>query len=535
MSLFSGSRLLPAVYLMIGATAWSAGPWFNVLDYGARNDGSASATEAIRSAVQAAKAAGGGTVYIPAGKYVSGPIELVSNLVLHIEAGATLQFPATRLPFTRGRWQGVECILPVPLVGGRGLENVTITGRGMLTTSQPEWIKVMRRPSSGPAWLGLLKLLELKKPVPEEEYQKAALEHLPMFVSLMDSHNILIEGIRIVGSAMWPIQILYSDKAVIRGVMVETYPGASTGGIYIDSSRNVRISDCYIDTGDDGIVLKSGKDADGLRVNRPTENVTITNCTVYRAHGAVVVGSETSGGVRNVVASNIICQGTQMGVRMKSRRGRGGVVEDLRFDNWTMEDVGQGINMTTYYNMGPENVSTPPEEPVSERTPVFRNIAISNMTINRARVAINLEGLPEMPITGVRISDVIVSGRGGMKARHTMALELHNVQVNADSGPAFLVRDSGELELDTVSTRKPLADAPVIRLDRCPGAIVRTSKALRGTGTFVSVAPGELRSVVLEGNTLGGARKAIEEAPPKESWGTSEPPTERESPRRANR
>ncbi len=535
MNLIRRSRLWPALFVLAGANAWSAGPFFNILDYGARTDGSVRATEAIRSAIQAAKAAGGGTVYIPAGKYVSGPIELVSNLVLHIEAGATLRFPAERLPFTQGRQQGIECITPVPLIGGRNLENVTITGRGVLTTSNDEWLKLMGRPqrssasgpgsANGPAWQHLLEALQVKTPAAEEDYQKAAPELRPSFIRTMDSRNVLIEGIHIVGSPMWPIQLLYTSNAVIRGVTIESYPGVQTGGIYIDSSRDIRISDCYIETGDDGIVLKSGKDADGLRVNRPTENVAITNCTVRRAHGAVVLGSETAGGIRNVVASNITCQGTQMGVRIKSRRGRGGVIEDIRFDQWTMQDVGQGINVTNYYLMEGE-VKTA-EEPVSNRTPVYRNIAISNMTINRARVAINIEGLPEAPISGLWISDVIASGKTGMKASDTVALELHRVQVNADSGPAFLVRDSKELELDAVSSRKPSSDAPVIRLDRCPGAIVRASRAFAGTATFLSVAPGEMKSVVLEGNALGDARKAAEEAKPG-TWYKAEPPTERE-------
>jgi polygalacturonase len=153
---------------------------------------------------------------------------------------------------------------------------------------------------------------------------------------------VLIEGIHIVGSPMWTIHILYSKNVVIRGVTVETYPGGNTDGVDIDSSQDVRISDSYFDTGDDGICLKSGKNADGLRVNRPTENVTITNCTIHRAHGAVVLGSETSGGIRNVVASNIVCQGAEKGVRIKSTRGRGAVIENIRFDHWTMADVPEG-------------------------------------------------------------------------------------------------------------------------------------------------------------------------------------------------
>ena len=164
-----------ACLLLLAAPAWSAGAFFNILDYGAHNDGSAPATEAIRAAVQAAKAAGGGTVFIPAGNYVSGPIELVSNLTLHVDAGATVRFPAARLPFTEGRQQSIEALTPVPLIGGRHLENVAITGRGVLASDNAEWMKLMPRQkaagsdpgsANGPNWERLLELLEIHTPAP---------------------------------------------------------------------------------------------------------------------------------------------------------------------------------------------------------------------------------------------------------------------------------------------------------------------------------------------------------------------------------
>jgi hypothetical protein len=528
MKSFFRNQIVLVLLVLNSLSVWCGSPFFNIVDYGAKNDGSVRATEAINAAINAAKATGGGTVYIPAGKYITGPIELVSNLVLYIEAGAILQFPAERLQFTKGRHQGIECITAVPLIGGHDLENVTITGRGTVTTSNAEWMKIMSRSpgsAAGPNWVHLLESLEKKTPASNEEYEKAAPELRPPFIQTMNSKNVLIEGIHIVGSSMWPIHILYTENVVIRNVIVETYPGVHTGGIYIDSGKDIRISDCYIDTGDDGIVLKSGKNADGLRVNRPTENVSITNCIVHRAHGAVVLGSEIAGGIRNVVASNITCKGTQIGVRIKSRRGRGGVIEDIRFNNWTMENVGQAISITNYYLMEGEKRTT--EEPVSVRTPVFRNIALSNMTINNARVAINIDGLPEMPIDGLRISDVIASAKIGIKASNTIAMELHDIQVNADDGAAFLIRDSKELELDCVSTRKPLAGTPVIRLDNCPGAIVRNSRAFAGTGTFLSTAPGELKNIIIEENILGAARYATEEKA-EEFWHSIEPATEGE-------
>ena len=346
--------------VLLAAPAWSAGAFFNILDYGARNDASAPATDAFRAAIQAAKAAGGGTVFVPAGNYVSGPIELVSNLVLYFDAGAIVEFPAQRLPFTKGRQQSIEALTPVPLIGG--------TASGKCHHLRPRRAEEQKRrldeadaaaegvggdpgSANGPNWERLLELLEVKTPAPKEAYEAAAPELRPSFVRTMDSNNVLIEGVRFTGSPMWTIHLLYSDNVVVRDVIIETYPGVHTDGIAVDSSRNVRISNCYIDTGDDGIVIKAGKDADGLRVNRPTENISITNCTVHRAHGAVTIGSETSGWIRNLVASNITCEGTQMGVRIKSRRGRGGGVEDVRFDNWTMDDVGQAINITNYYLM----------------------------------------------------------------------------------------------------------------------------------------------------------------------------------------
>jgi polygalacturonase len=508
-------------FLLATASAWCAGPSFDIRDFGARNDGSAPATEAFRLAIQAAKSAGGGTVYVPAGKYTTGPIELVSNLTLYFDSGAVVEFPAQRLRFTQGRQQGIECLTPVPLIGGRNLENVTIAGRGVLTSSNADWMKLMPRSkasssdpgsANGPNWEKLLQLLELRQPVPREVYEAAAPELRPSFIRTMDSKNVLIDGLRFIGSPMWTIHLLYTDNAVVQNVIVETYPGVHTDGIAVDSSRNIRISNCYIDTGDDGIVIKSGKDADGMRVNRPTENVSITNCTVHHAHGAVTIGSETAGGVRNLSASNITCDGTQMGVRLKSRRGRGGGIEDVRFDNWTMQNVGTAINVTNFYMMEGEERNTTGAQPVSAITPVFRNIAISNMTVRKARIMIDVEGLPEMPISGLRISDVVGSAKTGVKAFNTDAMELHHVQIDSDSGPAFLIRDSRSLELDGVATRKPLAGTPVIRLDHCPGAIVRQSRAFPGTGTFLSVAPGELKQTVLEGNTLGEAKRATEES-----------------------
>ena len=492
---------------------------FSVVDFGAKDDGSALATEAFRSAIKAAKAAGGGTIYVPPGKYISGPIDLFSNMTLEVDAGATIAFPVAAIPFEKTRYLGVEALAPMALVGGRNVENVTVTGRGTLTTEDYDaWGKAYgpapvipdkSENANGPHWDHLLKALEAGQAVTEADYRAAAPELRPSFVYFANAKNVLVENVRIVGAPGFVVHLLYAENATVRNVTIEAYPGPHANGMVVDSSRFVRIADDYIDTGDDGIAIKAGKDADGLRVNHPSADVTITNCTVHHAHGAVTIGSETSGSIRNVVASNITAVDTENGIRIKSRRGRGGVVEDVRFDNWTMENVGTGIVVTSYYAMGGEGATA--EEPVSARTPEFRNIAISNVTIHNAKAAVDIEGLPEMRIEGLRLTDVVGSGKTGLLATYTDGLELHHVQMSAGSGADFTIENASNLLLEEVSSAKATASAPVVRLTKSPGAILRDSRVLPGTGVFLSTGEGEMKSVVLSNKALGDARKATEE------------------------
>lgn len=485
--------------------AMQAASLCDVTAYGAKNDGRTRSTSAINAAIQACTKAGGGTVYFPAGTYESGAIELASNIVLNIDAGATLHFHTdlSEYPLVPGRFEGTEGITPAPLIGGRNLQNITITGRGTLTTDNAAWVRAMNNPEARAMWTSIQNRLENKENVPEEDYRKAALSLRPSFIRPMDSKNILIEGIHIVGSSMWVIHLLYCENVVVRNVTIETYPSANGDGIDIDSSRDVRVSDSYFDTGDDAIVLKSGKGVDGRRIGRPTEDVTVTNSTFHRAHGAVVIGSETAGGVRNVVASNIVSTGTEIGIRIKSGRSRGGVVENVRFDNWVIDHpLKDGILVTNYY-------VRIPEEPVSERTPIFRNIAISNVTISGAPVVADIQGLPEMPIAGLRISDLAGSGKRGVQAFNTKGLELHDVKADAAEGPAFLIRDSSDLELDRVETAEPNASMPVIRLDRVARASIQASRAWPGTGTFLSTDLSTAQGML---NLPGTAKSAAEES-----------------------
>jgi hypothetical protein len=479
--------------------------FFNVVDYGAKRDASAPSTAAFRSAIQACAKAGGGTVFVPAGHYVSGAIEMVSNMTLFIDAGAVIRFVANRedYPMVSSRFEGVETKAPAAMIGGHNLENIAITGRGTIQADNAEWRKLMSDAGNRQGWMEMLQRIERKETIPDDLRAKGAQSLRADFIRPVESKNVLIEGIHIVGSPMWTIHPLYCENVVIRNVVVETYPGANTDGVDIDSCRHVRISDSYFSTGDDAICIKSGKDVDGRRVNRVTEDVAITNCTIYRGHGAVVLGSETSGGIRNVVASNIVAQGTDRGIRIKSGRGRGGLLENIRFDNWVIEDTrNPAIEVTNYY-------TRVPDEPVSERTPVFRNFAISGVTINRCRTAVSIEGLPEMPVEGLRLTDIVANAREGLRAFNTKGLELRNVRINAENGIPFLIRDSADLDLDGVQTRAPKTGIPVVRIDKSTGVTVRNSIAWPGTDVFLSLAPGLKPGLI--GNEFSGAKAGTRE------------------------
>ena len=466
-----------AALLLCSAVALRAQAVFDVTRFGAVADGKTPATEAFRKAIAAAHAAGGGTVYVPAGHFVSGPIEMVSHLRLEFGAGSVVEFPAQKLPFTPGRQQGIETPTPVPLIGGHDLEDVTITGSGTLMSSNADWMNLHPRElgaknnavsneyatgqkindvgsANGENWERLLNDLEAGKTIPQAEYEAAAGELRPSFVRFMNSKRVVVENVHFAGSPMWTVHLLYTQWAEVRNVVIETYPGVHTDGIVVDSSQFVHLTDDYIDTGDDGIVIKSGKDADGLRVNRATEDVTITGCTVHHAHGAVTIGSETSGSVRNLVASNITAVDTEAGIRIKSRRGRGGEVSGLRFSNWTMRNVGRAIEVTNFYRMEGEKPNLDQAQPVGPGTPRFRDIAICGMTIEGAKELAVIEGLPESPIEELRLTDIIGVGRSGLRASYANHLELSHIELSTDTGAPFRLSHVPDLMTERLTSRR---------------------------------------------------------------------------------
>jgi len=509
--------------LPLGAAA-SAGA-YNVRDYGAAADGQTKDTAAIMRAIAACAAAGGGTVYFPAGHYLTGSIHMESNLTLDLAAGAELLYsgdPADS-PLVESRWESTDAWIHGPLIYANGKENIAIVGRGTLNGQGKNWWWRAGKGGShkpnpaGVVWRDMITQIDAGHQYGEADFAVAADYLRPTLIETYECRNVLVEGVTLTASPFWLLHPVYSDNVVVHGVsfvsggeLVHGNFGPNGDGLDVDSCRNVRISDCFFSTSDDCIVIKSGRDASGRRKARPTEFVTITNCVMYAGHGAIVIGSETSGDIRDIVASNIVAKGIVRGIRIKSMRGRGAVVENVRCDNFLIEDTvpeskggpAEAIEITTLYE------KTAPE-PASERTPTFRNFAFSNLTIVNVKEVATIHGLPERAVSQLRFSDITATGQTGFDCDHATDVELHNVRVDAAHGSAFAFATTQGLVLDGITSAHPGAGSPVIHLDASDDILLQGSRAAAGTGTFLEVTGARPARLHLLSNELSQAANPV--------------------------
>ena len=460
---------------------------FNVVTFGAVSDGETLNTEAIQKAVDACAGAGGGCVYFPAGRYLTGAIFLKSHVTVSIDAGATVvaskrfeDFP----PFKAG-WKVLsDDTKHASLFTGVDLKNIAIVGRGTVDGRGEDWWQAIRK---------------------QKKTGKAVLAYdRPRLINLYRCHDVYIQGLRLRNSPSWTVHPIGCEDLVVEGVsIVNPLDSPNTDGINPESCRNVRIANCFIDTGDDCITLKSGKDEEGRAKGVPTENVTITNCVMYGGHGAVTIGSETSGDVRNVVASNIVCVGTDRALRIKSTRGRGGLVENVRCCNFVVTGTRrEPIHITNFYTR------TDPE-PVSERTPVFRDIAVSDFTIKDSPCTAKILGLPEMPVRGVHLSNITATTEEGLLCDSVEGVVLHDVHVNCSTGAPFSIANCSDVELDGVKSTGFPEGSPVLQIEDVSDAFVHGCRAYAGTETFLVVSGKDSSGIVLSGNTLSAAACAV--------------------------
>lgn len=410
---------------------------FLITDFGAVAGSEQDNTDAIRSAIQACSEAGGGRVVVPEGSYLSGPIYLESNVNLHLQKGSTILFstnPADYLPLVFTRWEGVELMNYSPLIYAFEEENIAVTGEGVLDgqANETNWWPWKGKKNYG--WQegspnqndedkrgALFEMAERGVPVEERLFGEGYYLR-PQFVQPYRCENVLIEGITIINSPMWILNPVLCNNVTIQGVTVESQ-GPNSDGCDPESCKNVLIKDCYFNTGDDCIAIKSGRNADGRRINVPSENIVIQDCSMADGHGGVVIGSEISGGVRNVFAENCKMNSPHLdrALRIKTSSMRGGMVENVYLRNI---EVGQVAQQVVRINMFYEDSGA--------YVPTVRNVEVRNMTVERGgRVGVLLEGYEQSPVENIRLVDVeIKEVKTPYKFSNVKDIRFENVTIN---------------------------------------------------------------------------------------------------------
>ncbi|MCD8042157.1 MAG: glycoside hydrolase family 28 protein [Tannerellaceae bacterium] len=460
----------------------------NILETGAVGDGLADNTEAINTAIRQIAAQGGGKVIIPSGIWLTGPITLLDNVNLHAEANALVIFDSdpARYPIIETSFEGLNTRRCTSPLNALGATNIALTGEGIYDGSGDAWRPVKKNKLSDAQWKKFVSsggVLNEKKDMwypsreslnghlvsdsfnnpqgLETDAEWEAIRHWlrPVLLSFRNCKNVLIDGVTFRNSPCWSLHPLSCENVVITNTKVFN-PWYSQNGDALDleSCNKALIANNLFDAGDDAICIKSGKDKDGRERGEPCQNVVIADNIVLHGHGGFVVGSEMSGGVRNIYVKNCTFTGTDVGLRFKSTRGRGGIVENIWIDNIIMSDIPTEPLLFDLFYSGKsavEDLENPTEKKdnlpaVTEETPVFRNIYIKNVYCNNARRAMYFNGLPEMKISNIRVENVVISSKLGAELIYTDGVEMKNVVIRQQEGDAFKVLKSANVTINGI-------------------------------------------------------------------------------------
>lgn len=447
----------------------------SVKDFGGIGDGVTLNTEAFAKAMKHLSDKGGGHLDVPAGIWLTGPIEILSNCDLHVTPNAVIIFDPDRdlYPIIQTVFEGLDtrrCESPVHAEGAR---NISITGGGVLDGSGEAWRMVKKSKLTDGEWRKLVASGGIVSRdgriwYPDEGFEKATMFSnmnvpsvdlteeqwneiksflRPNMVSLRNCENVLLEDCSFQNSPCWNVHPLMCKNLIVNRVNIRNpYYSQNGDAIDVDSCENVLITNSTFDAGDDGICIKSGKDADGRRRARPCKNLIVDNCTVFHGHGGFTVGSEMSGGVENIKVSNCRFLGTDVGLRFKSKRGRGGVVKNIYINDIYMKDILADAILFDLFYGGKSAVEAAAEKdetvnvpavPVDETTPEFRDIYISNVCCNGASKAMLFNGLPEMPVTNINVSDCTITADEGITLRNSQDITFKNVKCYPEKGDAI--------------------------------------------------------------------------------------------------
>ncbi|TDW96432.1 glycoside hydrolase family 28 protein [Dinghuibacter silviterrae] len=405
---------------------------FLITDFGAIGDGQALNTAAFSKAIAACTQAGGGRVIVPPGLWLTGPIRLASNVNLEVQRGALIQFTRDRTQYPP---QGSN---PTPLVYGENLHDVAITGGGILDGGGDAWRPVKKEKVTDAQWKAMLAsggTLSNNNTVwwPGTE----AKDYRPYMINLVGCTRVLFKDVTFRNSPKFVVDPNKCTDLTLDGINVfNEYYAQNGDGIDISACKNVLLYHCNVSAGDDGICMKSSGDWMTAPDSAALENVVIAGCHVYHAHGGFVIGSNTDGGMRRIFVTDCDYVGTDIGIRVKSNAGRGGLVREVYVDNIFMTDiVHEAISFNTYYEDMPAGADPNKRTaPKPGKTPIFTGFHISNVYCRGAAQAIALTGLPEMPVHGIYFDRVRISARTGLTTKDARDIFLRRVSITTEQG-----------------------------------------------------------------------------------------------------
>ena len=380
-----------------------------ILDFGAVADNETNSAPAINKAIEYVSNQGGGHVIVPEGEYFSTGIKLKSNVDLHIEKGSRINFsdePDDYLPAVFTRIEGIRCYGYSPLIYGINLENVAITGEGVFNGRGHKWWEFFRKTkvntskNSGAGCADLIVMAKEGVPVEERNFAKKEGGLRPYFLQILYSKNILIEGVKFINSPFWCVAPTFSENVIIRNVSFRTTKKShNTDSVDIDSCKNCLIEGINVESSsDDCVVIKSGRDRDGLEVNWPTENVLVRNCKFHNCGTGCVVGSETSGGIRNVYMHDCECMNANAAISIKTAPGRGNVVENIDIENVTNNRCIQGVSCSMRYFVQ--------EDDAMENMPKVRNVSIKNVDAGLCWHGLRVRGYKEAMLENIHLENI---------------------------------------------------------------------------------------------------------------------------------